>query len=129
MDGNYLDVSENLWQFLNVWRSSQYAEHRIFIDQICVDQANEQERNHQVSIMGEVFRGAATVHVWLGQATTGSDAAMQLMRRIPCRLADEEPLLPSLDQDELTYLDTARKALKQPLEALFTRPYWSRLWY
>ncbi|KAL8981105.1 MAG: hypothetical protein Q9177_005679 [Variospora cf. flavescens] len=39
----------------------------VWIDQLCIDQANLQERNEQVSIMADIYRRAERTVVWLGE--------------------------------------------------------------
>lgn len=107
--GQYLAIGENLYQFLSTWRELLLD---IFIDQICVDQNNLNERNHQVSIMGDIFFQADTVHIWLGPASSDSDAAMRF-------LAAKSEAWASINPSTLR-LDSARPIL--------TRPYWTRLW-
>lgn len=38
----------------------------IWIDQICIDQDNNTEKTHQVSIMAEIYKSAQHVWIWLG---------------------------------------------------------------
>ncbi|TRX88150.1 hypothetical protein FHL15_010948 [Xylaria flabelliformis] len=39
---------------------------RIWVDAICIDQTNDQERNEQVREMHKIYRGAECVSLWLG---------------------------------------------------------------
>ncbi|KAK3066973.1 hypothetical protein LTR53_016421 [Teratosphaeriaceae sp. CCFEE 6253] len=39
----------------------------LWIDAICIDQSNEREKSHQVSLMREIFERADSAYVWLGQ--------------------------------------------------------------
>lgn len=48
---------------------------------MCIDQANNLEWGHQVSMMGDVYRQASTVHVWLGLQRNRSDPFL-VVRRI-----------------------------------------------
>lgn len=40
----------------------------LWIDQICINQHSVDEKNHQVALMGEIYRKAETVLVWLGSS-------------------------------------------------------------
>jgi hypothetical protein len=51
-----------------------------WVDAICIDQANTQERGHQVSIMRAIYEGAQSVIVWLGEEVPGSALAMGLIQ-------------------------------------------------
>ncbi|KAL2198994.1 heterokaryon incompatibility protein-domain-containing protein [Corynascus similis CBS 632.67] len=45
----------------------------IWIDAICINQSDTEERNRQVQFMAEIFAKATRVVVWLEEATTGGD--------------------------------------------------------
>ncbi|KAF2431651.1 hypothetical protein EJ08DRAFT_669800 [Tothia fuscella] len=51
----------------------------LWIDAICIDQSNVQERGQQVEIMGDIYKFAERVVVWLGDEANDSDHAMQLL--------------------------------------------------
>ncbi|KAH8643121.1 hypothetical protein IG631_00584 [Alternaria alternata] len=53
---------------------------KIWIDAICIDQANLSERNSQVAIMRQIYRNAARVIIWIGPATDSSEKAMEFLR-------------------------------------------------
>ncbi|TQV91995.1 ankyrin and het domain-containing protein [Cordyceps javanica] len=42
---------------------------RIWIDALCIDQENIEERNEHVLMMGRVYAGASHVRIWLGEDT------------------------------------------------------------
>jgi hypothetical protein len=69
-------VTGNLYQFLCV----QSFDHDfccgtwLWIDQICIDQTNIQERNEQVARMGHVYRSAKTTIIWLGSGVEETDS-------------------------------------------------------
>ncbi|KAF2030580.1 hypothetical protein EK21DRAFT_88896 [Setomelanomma holmii] len=65
-----LDVRENLFQFLWYFRDSERntTETRLWIDQLCIHQANVHERNHQVKLMASIYRSASYVVTWLGSS-------------------------------------------------------------
>lgn len=58
-------VRRNLWNCLYIMRKRQFRD-RLWIDAICIDQTCIPERNHQVSVMGDIYRNATRVIVWLG---------------------------------------------------------------
>lgn len=50
---------------------------RIFwIDALCIDQQNKDERSSQVMMMGDIYSRAARVVIWLGPADSSSDIAL-----------------------------------------------------
>lgn len=72
-----LKVRENLFMFLKAYHSRDY----IWIDQICIDQSNVLERNHQVSMMASIYSQCFSVIVWLGTMTTTPNAPIVFYRK------------------------------------------------
>lgn len=62
--GRYL-VRQNLFDFLAEAKRRKY-DRWIFIDQVSIIQQNTVERNHQVTIMGNIFARAQNTISWLG---------------------------------------------------------------
>jgi hypothetical protein len=64
----YIPLTENLQAALCDLREAEEITSKIFwIDQICIDQGGE-EKNHQVALMGDIYRNAARVITYLGPA-------------------------------------------------------------
>lgn len=63
-------------------RSLRYSDRcrNIWVDSICINQDNGEERNHQVRLMQEIFENALTVIVYLGCSSADSDLALQALR-------------------------------------------------
>jgi hypothetical protein len=55
-------IRQNLHKFLSHYRDEGY----LWVDQLCIDQSNVLERNHQVALMSKIYEGAAYVIAWLG---------------------------------------------------------------
>lgn len=55
---------------------------RLWVDALCINQSDVQERNEQVGLMGESYSMANPVLVWLGESFDGSDEAFALMSKI-----------------------------------------------
>ncbi|KAI0968156.1 HET-domain-containing protein [Xylaria arbuscula] len=106
----------------------------LWIDAVCIDQSNSQERSAQVQRMGEIFSLANSVVAWLGPSFTGSRLALNTLRRIGERLEVSNTIyifpspqcfgqdgqvmfaqLPTMDE-----LDTIAQLCKVP--------YFARLW-
>lgn len=67
VNGSAFDIRINLWQFLDTLRiHSENNDLPLWIDQITIDQGNDEERNHQVQLMGDIYSSAKDVIVWLG---------------------------------------------------------------
>ncbi|KAF2258549.1 HET-domain-containing protein, partial [Lojkania enalia] len=103
-------VRQNLWEFLVVAREL-IPDQLVWIDQICINQEDNDDKNHQVRLMSKIYRRASSVIVWLGSPTNDSDLAMDFISR---RAFD------------MTY--SIPKRLRNAIRSFFFRPYWSRLW-
>ncbi|KAF2092009.1 hypothetical protein K490DRAFT_31878, partial [Saccharata proteae CBS 121410] len=61
-----LPITESLLVALRRFRDPGQINCR-WIDQLCIDQSSNKERSRQVSLMGDIFRQAHKVIVWLGE--------------------------------------------------------------
>ena len=106
----------------------------IWIDALSIDQANTEERNHQVRMMGNIYKNAENVIVWLGLAKDDSDLAMKT-------LADStrlEQYVNDVDNAELTSVDISIRLKRYVKDiddarhiailAFYGRSYWNRVW-
>jgi hypothetical protein len=66
IDGLKFLVLHNLLMFLKRYCQEERPK-SIWIDAICINQLDLQERTQQVQLMGKVYEQAATVIVWLGE--------------------------------------------------------------
>ncbi|KAH8665022.1 heterokaryon incompatibility protein-domain-containing protein [Tricladium varicosporioides] len=96
-----------------------------WIDAICIDQNNIEERNEQVTLMTRIYKKSSGVHIWLGESAQDSDLAMDLVNLI----GDAKPIGPG---DKLVTYPNHGIVEKikhwEALTALFQRPYWNRVW-
>ena len=58
-------ITPNLWSALFHLRDPE-RERVLWIDALCINQKNTNERNHQVRQMGNIYRSAKIVIIWLG---------------------------------------------------------------
>lgn len=67
VNGHDVPVTPNL--FLALRRLRAHADEEklvIWIDALCIDQSSTEERNQQVGMMGDIYRGCAEVLIWFG---------------------------------------------------------------
>jgi hypothetical protein len=138
----YLSLTRNLAEALPYLRHETVAL-LFWIDAICVNQEDLDERSFQVKKMAEIYSQASNVVVWLGRAGDGSDYAMDLATRIGSKVDRERVSLdftskPGLDfeEEDLWWFrntgdkpeDFPSKNMMISLENLFDRPWFKRLW-
>ncbi|KAH0430070.1 hypothetical protein CcaCcLH18_08016 [Colletotrichum camelliae] len=102
----------------------------VWVDGICIDQSNTEERSTQVAMMAKIYNRAKRVVVWLGEHYAPESWGS---------LAVSKPLsiLPRIEYDHNNHGQrfkryTAKMALKVCDEATLHRlrlaPYWTRVW-
>ncbi|RMZ74446.1 heterokaryon incompatibility -domain-containing [Pyrenophora seminiperda CCB06] len=117
IDGTSFIVGASLWNFLQQYRKRDFIKTccekepqksvPLWIDAICIDQSNIPERNHQVSLMRDVYTGAQSVIVWLGLAQKNEELAFLLARYPDLRVMEE---------------------FYTALADVLNKPYWGRVW-
>jgi len=53
---------------------------RVWVDAICIDQTNTNEKSQQVQSMAKIYTVASRAIVWLGEATATSNQALEDIR-------------------------------------------------
>lgn len=94
-------------------------EKRLWADAICINQSDLAERSAQVLLMGDVYSKADIVHIWLGEASDGSDEAIAMFEE----LSKGTPLY----DIQLQGLPLTAENLKSMVD-LLGRPWWRRIW-
>jgi hypothetical protein len=72
LDGKDFEVAQNLSQFLDI-AQELHTDKAFWIDAICIDQSNIEERNDQVTIMDRIYSCASSVIVWLGPGSSATE--------------------------------------------------------
>lgn len=80
---SYLDVTVNLYSALCHLRDHG-LERFMWIDAICVNQEDLEERSSQVGLMASIYASATRVVVWLGEYTTDDrfDSSFMVLRKM-----------------------------------------------
>ncbi|KAK4044900.1 heterokaryon incompatibility protein-domain-containing protein, partial [Parachaetomium inaequale] len=74
-------VTQNLHAALQHLRRRD-SDRVLWIDALCIDQANLEEKEQQVGRMDRIYQAARNVCVWLGPGTHESDSAMAAVPRL-----------------------------------------------
>lgn len=123
LQGEAFQVTFNLEAALRRLRLPDRAR-VIWIDALCINQNHVEERNHQVSQMGYIYRTASIVVVWLGEQSIDSNMAFEALEAMSSdeKLHWDWSLQPILDAK---YLE------RRHIEAvgrLLEREWWRRVW-
>ncbi len=130
-DGKRLFVTKSLFHALcQLRRNGQTA--LLWVDAVCINQADEAEKSVQVRIMRQIYQRARGVLVWLGLAEAGDVAGLALLRRVH-RACGQQLTNPN----DFTKIWTILEFLGLPgiedpawraLVKILQRPYFSRIW-
>jgi hypothetical protein len=106
------DATVNLHAALLRLRN-HFMERILWVDAICIDQENQEEKEHQIQSMAKIYSQANRVVIWLGEAAEDSDLALKEI----CLAGGKKPT---------TLLDNER--IKLAVLALLQRPWFRRIW-
>ncbi|KAI8317499.1 Heterokaryon incompatibility protein 6, OR allele [Colletotrichum sp. SAR11_240] len=100
----------------------------LWIDQICIDQDNKDEKGQQIPLMSRIYQRATNTAIWLGEASEGSDVAIKLLEEVNIRLQ-------FTTEDDIDPKEFERRRLPEPkskdwsaLWDLLSRPWFTRVW-
>lgn len=117
VDNTVCHVRKNLWLALLHLRLEKIIRY-LWIDALCINQLDVNERNHQVTQMGRIYRNAKGVIAWLGASDAASDlAARVLNEELENRLKSGQDVTTAEDNKGL-----------EAIKSLCFREYWERLW-
>src|SRR5271170_2780815 len=81
LQGTDWEVTPNLYAALRALRKTSEPR-RMWIDAICINQRNNQEKGAQVGLMAEIYQSAVQVIAWLGQEIEHFEGARRLMYKL-----------------------------------------------
>ncbi|KAF5499516.1 Heterokaryon incompatibility protein 6, OR allele [Colletotrichum fructicola] len=123
--GPYWDIllqTRNCWEMLRHMRPWKGVR-TIWVDAICINQTDMQERQEQVAKMGRIYEKASRVVIYLGPDLVPPTSTSSLYpRRHNLREFDTLPERPQLPSD---YLIPSKQ---WKLSDVFSREYFRRLW-
>jgi hypothetical protein len=125
--GRRVRVRRNLWEaLLNIRnprnRLVSHGNRVMWIDALCINQNDSQERNHQVQLMGQIFSQAEQVVVWLGRGSHSSQSAMFRISSLYAEITTPEDALKYYRREGFSHPEIGA------MISLCSRSYWRRIW-
>ncbi|KAI8722725.1 HET domain-containing protein [Fusarium sp. LHS14.1] len=124
LDGHHFLATANLVSALRHLRPPVGAKPiTLWVDAVCINQEDLNERGQQVSMMRDIYASAERVVIWIGEEGDGSDAVF-----------DALPVIAGPDEQQGTESrDTKRLNLMRECSSFFIsvvdrRPWFSRTW-
>lgn len=87
----------------------------LWVDALCINQADDQEKKYQVPLMDQVYLNAAMVRIWLGPLEGFADRAFDFLESL--EISGKVPIMRSTTHEVTT-------AIKD----LCSKNYWTRGW-
>lgn len=126
IDGRYFYVTKNLEQALRHLRL-QRTTVRLWADSLCINQDDVEERNLHVSQMRQIYEAALQTHIFLGEATDGSDILLGSIESAAASVS--KATTRSAVVRALVKASGVRKLeLQKEAFNILWRPYWTRIW-
>ncbi|KAL1633876.1 hypothetical protein SLS58_010932 [Diplodia intermedia] len=76
-----LGLTENCHSALTQLRR-RYGSITVWVDSICINQEDQQEKSSQIPLMKEIYTWASPVYVWLGEGNARSDKAVDYLSSV-----------------------------------------------
>ncbi|OAG08698.1 HET-domain-containing protein [Paraphaeosphaeria sporulosa] len=150
LSGAQLNITPSLYTALLHIASWQEVLH-LWVDQVCIDQSNGDEKGDQVLLMADVYSKAQQTLVWLGPAADRSDELMDLWlyvgrraeamgfdgyftkekKHILLAVLDNHPVDDPLSEPYRQLVDETRLRFEDLMQAMADfdeRPWFHRLW-
>ncbi|CAF9942350.1 hypothetical protein IMSHALPRED_003630 [Imshaugia aleurites] len=136
-----VNVTPNLESALKRIRAPDVARD-VWVDQLCIDQANLREKEQQLELMADIYRRSSKVLIWLGDEGDESRKVYKIIERLlkldlvpslgQVKSDNEVPRRTTtsvgLDQLKSHGLPSPKDTVWQELRSLLSRPWFSRIW-
>lgn len=133
VDDQPFDATENLENALKHLRDAE-KDLYFWVDAICINQRDEDEKEHQLQLMPTIFSQAQETRVWLGAGEETSDRAIDLINKLSHIHLEAAG---KADAREAEIANWALSGTSRPwtddvdlvaLQDLLIRDYWYRVW-
>jgi hypothetical protein len=130
-DGSVIPLTANLELALSRLRLLDNTR-VLWVDQICINQHDTIERGQQVSLMGEIYRNAEFVDIWLGEEDEDTKFAVAAIPNLLRCFANLEERDETGDEAPNVIGTLGILALRSrgwdAFRDIFQRPYFRRMW-
>ncbi|KAK0665267.1 heterokaryon incompatibility protein-domain-containing protein [Cercophora samala] len=151
-EGKILHVTYNLYMYLLTWRriqslmadkeimekmgpgvanSSLKLPEEMWIDAVCINQADIDEKSAQVAMMGRIYSSCQKVTIWLGPQDEFSTTALTILKRLSRVSQEEARAFVKMDDEAVCQLlgfpDTT-SSVWWSVFALLNRAWFRRVW-
>ena len=118
VDGYDHKVGKSLYNALNSFRRPQSVR-VLWVDALCINQEDVEEKMHQVRMIGEIYTNAASVLVYLGQPTEQTETDMHNLQSF---------LEPYTQREDAPWFHIPIPELERSISRILTRVWFERMW-
>ncbi|KAF2821512.1 HET-domain-containing protein [Ophiobolus disseminans] len=130
--GHPIRITRNLHDALRRLRDPN-TQRTVWIDQLCINQLDNDDKAHQVAMMRDIYRGCSRCIIWLGEIEEGNvnfnvhDArdTFEFIEFAANPVSTSPEYLPHLFQD--TFRGERARSAFEAL-SMYGNPWWSRIW-
>lgn len=131
-DVKFIKITRNLDTFLRCLRTGDKPQY-LWIDAICLNQDDVAEKAQQIPAMGNIYRKAATVDIWIGSENPATARLFAFFRKLS-RLPDVNKWKTQWEMAKRIFFLMKKLLRHEPAKAMgdildfFRQPWFSRRW-
>ncbi|KAI1326464.1 heterokaryon incompatibility protein-domain-containing protein [Xylariaceae sp. FL0255] len=123
-----ITITESLYFALHGLRSHEGVR-TLWIDALCINQRDIDERNHQVSVMQQIYSKAQRVVIWLGKEYLQfTESIGQIQGFLRLRAGDREKFDSNLSLEKPHGFEGFEQYQYSFMARIFNNPWFSRVW-
>ncbi|KAH7186170.1 heterokaryon incompatibility protein-domain-containing protein [Fusarium flagelliforme] len=128
-EGSYLYISTVVDGMLRALRRA-HKTRRLWVDALCLNQKDNQEKSIQVQQMGQIYHTADKVHIWLGPAEAATPLAFAFLRTLVAKYEPTPGQARNPTKEDIfdTFEETFQHRDFQQVLGLLQRPWFTRRW-
>lgn len=139
INGKSMRVTNNLAQVLR-YLTFEDRDRILWVDALCINQKDNNEKSHQVRQMGHIYQEAESVIFWLGPATYETNVVVDSLHELQVMSknfvctdrSQNDPVWNTLWEKVIQLQkrkhDNLDRVLSRGLRELTTRPWFDRVW-
>lgn len=127
-----IQIGKNLRDLLEELRRRNHKTF-MWIDAICINQANDAEKKMQIPVMRNIYEYADDGYVWMGKGCPGETMAIEMLPEVVEQLTrastNSAVIMPAREE---SFVDNGvispQHNFWSALRSILKNPWWSRLW-
>ncbi|TLS30964.1 hypothetical protein PpBr36_02813 [Pyricularia pennisetigena] len=127
VDGYEMEITVPLFEALNHFRKPNHSV-VMWIDQICINQSDNDEKSRQIPLMGRVYQHAINTLIWLGISDSMTGQVFSLLNHAATELILDFSQIRIPGGLQQRGFPPAEEQVWDDLWDLLDRPWFSRLW-